>query len=130
MPKLRPLWWSLGIVLLLAIAALSLLSIRGPDLHLPNSDKLNHALAYCVLTVYFGQLVGTEWRRRAVVVGSLIGYGIAIELLQALTPTRVAEVADLVANAAGIGLGLLLLRTPLSRLLIAIERRFAHVANL
>lgn len=130
MPNLRSLWWSLGIALLLLITALSLLPIRGPDLDLPNGDKLNHALAYLVLMLYFGQLVGADWRRRAVVVAGLIGYGIAIELLQALLPLRVAELADLAANATGIAIGLLLLRTPLGGMLLAIERRFGHVASL
>jgi VanZ family protein len=127
MPKLRSLWWSLGIALLLLITALSLLPIRGPDLDLPNSDKLNHAIAYLVLMLYFGQLVGAHWRGRAAVVAALIGYGIAIELLQALLPLRVAELADLAANAAGIAIGLLLLRTPIGGTLIAIERHMGHV---
>jgi VanZ family protein len=130
MPTLRTLWWSVGIALLLVITALSLLPIRGPDLDLPNSDKLNHALAYLVLMLYFGQLVGVNWRRRSAVVIGLLGYGIAIELLQALLPLRVAELADLAANVTGIAIGLLLLRTPLGGLLIAIERRFGHIASL
>jgi VanZ family protein len=127
MPTLRTLWWSLGGALLALITALSLLPIRGPDLDLPNSDKLNHAIAYLVLMLYFGQLVGAQRRSRATVAAALIGYGIAIELLQALLPLRVAELADLAANAAGIALGLLLLRTPIGGALVAIERHLGHV---
>jgi VanZ family protein len=130
MPTLRTLWWSLGIALLLVITALSLLPVRGPDLDLPNADKLNHAVAYIVLMIYFGQLVGANRRRRAMVVAGLVGYGITIELLQALMPPRSAELADLAANATGIVIGLLLLRTPAGGLLIAIERRFGHAASL
>lgn len=121
-PTLRTLWWSLGMVLLATIAALSLLPIRGPDLDLPNSDKLNHALAYSVLTLYFGQLVGAGWRRRGAVVLGLFAYGIGIEALQALLPPRSAELADLVANLVGIAIGLALLQTAAGRLLLAIER--------
>ncbi|MCV6604987.1 MAG: VanZ family protein [Porticoccaceae bacterium] len=40
----------------------------------------------------------------------LLGYGIAIELLQSLTGYRSMEMFDLMANVAGIGLGWLLIK--------------------
>lgn len=126
MPTLRTLWWSLGAALLLVITALSLLPIRGPDLDLPNSDKLHHALAYIVLTLYFGQLLGPGWGRRVAVVAGLFAYGVFIEAMQSLLPPRSAEFADLAANLAGIAIGLLLLPTAPGRLLLAIERRLGR----
>jgi VanZ family protein len=123
MPHHLRLWWSLGFALLALITALSLLPIRGPDLDLPNSDKLNHALAYSVLMLYFGQLVGGGWRRRLAVAAGLLAYGIAIELLQSQLPPRTAELADLAANIGGMAIGALLLRTALGRLLLTIEGR-------
>lgn len=122
MPRHLRLWWSLGFALLALVTALSLLPIRGPDLDLPNSDKLHHAFAYSVLMLYFGQLVGGGWRRRLGVVGGLLAYGITIELLQSQLPPRTAELADLAANLGGMGLGALLLQTRLGRLLLAVER--------
>lgn len=116
----RPLWWTLGVLLLALIAALSLLPLRGPDLGVPVSDKFNHALAYTVLMLYFGQLA----RRRLAVVAGLLAYGVAIEALQSLLPPRSAEFADLVANCVGMGLGALLLRGAPGRSLAAIEARF------
>ncbi|GMU44309.1 MAG: hypothetical protein AMXMBFR25_22950 [Lysobacterales bacterium] len=101
------------------IAALSLLPVRGPDLHLPNADKLHHALAYAVLMLYFGQLT----RRRALIAAALIGYGIAIELLQSQMPSRSAELVDLLANLVGMGFGALLLRSPAGRWLNAVDAR-------
>lgn len=123
MPQLRILWWSLGLVLLAIIVALSLLPISGPEINLPNSDKLNHALAYLVLTLYFGQLIGPRWRQRLLLIAALIAYGGAIEGLQSLLPPRTAEWADMAANMAGMAIGWLLLYTPLGRLLIQIETR-------
>ena len=123
MPQRSRLWWSLGFALLALVTALSLLPIRGPDLDLPNGDKLNHALAYTVLMLYFGQLVGGVWRRRLAVAGGLLAYGIAIELLQSQLPPRTAELADLAANLGGMAIGALLLPTALGRLLLAIEHR-------
>lgn len=126
MLRLRTLWWSLGFVLLALITALSLLPIRGPDYGLPNSDKFNHAFAYVVLMLYFGQLVGTGLRLRVAVTGALISFGVAIELLQSMLPPRSAELADLAANLTGMAIGWLLLPTALGRTLSAIERRLGR----
>lgn len=123
------LWWTLGGLLLLAITALSLLPLRGPDLGLPQGDKWHHALAYLVLTAYFGQLVETGWRERLALVLGLMGFGIAIELAQSFTPTRQAELADLAANALGIVLGLVALSSPLGRILATLDARFSGGAR-
>lgn len=130
MPKLRTLWWSLGFCLLALITALSLLPLRGPQIDLPSSDKLNHALAYIVLMLYFGQLVGNDLRRRLWVVVALIGYGALIECLQSVMPPRSAEWADLAADLVGIAIGWLLLRSPLGRTLVAFEQRLARSGTL
>lgn len=123
------LWRTLGGLLLLVVAALSLLPISGPDLHVPQGDKWNHLLAYGVLTLYFGQLVEAHGRARFVLVLGLLGYGIAIELAQSFTAARHAELADLAANALGIALGLLLLASPLGRSLSVIDARISGAAR-
>lgn len=123
MIRFRTFWWSMGIALVALITALSLLPIRGPDLAIDNGDKLNHAFAYIVLMLYFGQLVGGGWRRRLWVLSALLGYGILIECLQALLPFRTAELADLAANVTGMAIGWLLLGSALGRILTAIEIR-------
>jgi len=124
MPKLLTLWWSLGACLLALITALSLLPLSGPQIDLPNSDKLNHLIAYVVLMLYFWQLVGNQPRRRLWVAAALIGYGAAIECLQSVMPPRTDEWADLAADLVGIAIGWLLLRSALGRLLAGIERTF------
>lgn len=118
----RRLWWTLGVLLLLVISVLSLMPLDGPVLDLPSSDKLLHAIAYVVLTLYFGQLAGPRGVGLARVLAGLLAYGIAIELLQSISPPRGAELGDLVANLCGMALGALLLRTPLGALLGAVER--------
>lgn len=123
--RLQRLWWVLGGLLLLSIAALSLLPIAGPDLGLPQGDKGQHALAYLVLTLYFGQILGADWHSRFGLVLGLFGYGMAIELAQSFTPARQAELADLAANALGMAMGLLLLASPLGRALAAIDERLS-----
>lgn len=85
---------------LLAVLVLALM----PTSPMPASwwDKVNHVVAFTVLAVlgcwsYPG--------RSAKVLLGLLAYGGLIELLQALTATRSAEAADLVANGAGLVLG-------------------------
>jgi VanZ family protein len=127
---MRTLWWSLGFMLVALITALSLLPIRGPDLNIPSGDKLNHAIAYVVLTLYFGQLVGTALRRRLLLIAALIVYGISIEGLQSMLPPRSAELADLAANLTGMAIGWRLLSTPLGRVLDRIDSRVASKSRL
>ncbi len=70
------------------------------------SDKHSHFLAYGLLTL----LALGAWVRQPTwrVLLGVIAYGIVIELLQSLTPTRQLEGLDILANTLGAGLGALL----------------------
>ncbi|MFS2204964.1 VanZ family protein [Variovorax sp. Varisp36] len=97
-------WRGLFAVILLAVLVLSLLPASVP---LPTTgwDKSNHLLAFAVL----GWLGRWSWPcRTPTVLGGLLLYGAFIELLQSLTPDRVAELADLVADVFGLILGMAL----------------------
>lgn len=121
--SLRTGWWTLGIALIVLVTVLSLIPMGAPPVHIPNGDKLNHALAYITLTWWFGQLQAPRLRARTGLVLALLGYGVAIELAQSLTGYRSADAADLAANGVGIALGLMVLRTPAGRV-------YAWVANM
>lgn len=117
-PIARPRFW-LGLWLLaVAVVWLACLLPPPPLPELPaNTDKWQHLLAYFLLAGSGVQL----WCGRAALCrlgAGLLLMGLAIELAQgALTATRQADAGDLLANALGVGLGLLLATTPLSRLL-------------
>lgn len=73
------------------------------------NDKLNHALAYAVLALLlFAALrFGLDWTPRgaallAFVLASL--YGVSDEVHQSFVPTRVTELNDWLADAAGAAL--------------------------
>jgi VanZ family protein len=70
------------------------------------SDKGEHAFAFLVYGLWFGALAGpAKWRQVALL---LFLYGVLIELLQAILPTgRTADIMDLLADCAGLVLGLL-----------------------
>lgn len=90
-----------------AMAWLAFQPPTGVDSGLP-WDKANHALAFIVLTV----LVGRGWPTlsRGALFLMMLAAGVGIELVQGLPQIgRDADVADVVADVAGIvaGLGLL-----------------------
>ncbi len=124
MPSLRFLaWWRfVGYVLVAAVIAGSLLPPSDlPQVHV--SDKLEHILAYAVLMYWF---IPLSSRRSFWVPGiALLALGIAIEFLQGASGYRDFEIADMVADAVGILLGLSVALTPAGRLLPAMDRWLA-----
>lgn len=62
-------------------------------------DKANHALAFAVLGAVAHGGWRSPWRWAA-----LLAFGVAIEALQALTPTREPSAADVLADALGLAL--------------------------
>jgi VanZ family protein len=101
--------WLSGVTVLVVVCLLP-----GPDLpKLPISDKLEHALAFALLSASAVQLF-ERWRALLVVGVGLLALGIGIEFAQGVfTSTRAMEFGDVVADAAGIVSGLLLALTPL-----------------
>jgi VanZ family protein len=124
---LKPLrharWWlGLWCVALLGVIAVCL--IPPPPLALPpNSDKLEHFLAYFVLAACAVQLFATRRVLGAVALG-LVLMGIGIEWAQgALTATRMADPMDALANTSGVVAGMLTALTPLRDLLLRLQPR-------
>ncbi len=115
-------WWiAAGFALMLWGLYISLEA--NPDLHLdfPGGDKLLHALGFTCLMGWWGNVFRRPWMRH-LAAGGCLAYGALVEVLQAFTLTRSADVLDLLADAMGIALGLLLLRTPLGSMLSQVER--------
>ena len=102
-----PLWLWLGRVAIVAVILLSLLPLPKLVSAPPGGDKIEHAVTYLVLMLWYGQLCAD---RRSLTLRALglLALGAAIELGQALTSYRSAEWLDLAADALGVGLGFLL----------------------
>lgn len=91
-----------------AVCALSLL----PQQALPRpgvSDKLLHLAAYFVLMAVSYPAYGRGTGERRIVAG-LVVLGLALELVQTVSPLRVMSVADAAAGAAGVALAMLAAR--------------------
>ncbi|HHO59518.1 MAG TPA: hypothetical protein ENJ64_04695 [Thiotrichales bacterium] len=121
--KLRFLWLAIGYALVLLVVYLSLTStpIEGPDI--PYQDKFFHALAYFTLMAWFAQIYHDHFQRNMIAF-IFIFMGLLMEYMQSFDPNRSAEMADMVANAFGVGLGFLLAQTALKNVLVNFENRF------
>jgi VanZ family protein len=104
-PLLRwsPLWLATGWLLVSSIIYLSL-APAPPSIDLPEGDKLEHVLAYAVLMFWFAQMYYRTRSRLLFAIGFVL-LGVALEFLQGFTETRQFEIADMIADAAGVMLG-------------------------
>ena len=100
--------WIAASVLLLAAVVYFSLAPLGPKVPMPeNFDKLEHALAYTCLAVWFTGLLarGHYWK----IVVALAALGLLIEILQhVMAMGRVADPWDMAANGVGIVVGVAL----------------------
>lgn len=108
-------WCWVGVVLWLCLMP------SPPELVSFNyADKLEHALTYALLMLWFGQLVGEGRWRSALLLGLL---GVTIELLQGMGTTRLFEWSDIAANLFGVMLGWALLQSSRTHFLHFVEGR-------
>ena len=121
--KLRPLWFAIGMALIMLVVYLSLTSSPiDTGLDFPYQDKLYHAFAYFVLMAWFGQIYHTTLQRIMFAVLFVV-LGLAMEYMQSFDPNRMAEFADMVANITGVLTGYVLTATGLKNTLLNIERK-------
>ena len=87
-----------------AIVVLSLIPTTA-QVDIDHGDKLGHFAAYGLLMSVFC-LIYDQWRTRLAYAAGFIAMGIALEFAQGTTGTRTMEGLDMLANAAGVLLGL------------------------
>ena len=122
MYRYRRIWLLLGWGMVVSVVVMSLIPVEV-DLG-EGRDKLAHALAYGGLSFWFGMIFGGRALQLGIAV-ALAAMGVALEFLQGLTDYRSFEVADMVANAVGAGLGWCLVQTQLRNALTWLERWIA-----
>jgi hypothetical protein len=124
--RLRRIWLLSGWGMVAGVVVLSLIPVEvdlGED-----RDKLAHFVAYGGLSFWFGMIFVGRGLQLGVAV-AFAAMGVAMEFLQGLTDYRSFEVADMIANAVGSGLGWCLVQTPLRNGLTWLERWFAAAAG-
>ena len=100
LPLARPGLWIAGALLLAAAIVVGSL-LPGPVVENAASwDKLQHTVAYLVLSLWLIGMVGRKGYVRAAAAAFLLG--VAVEAAQALlTETRQGDLLDLAANGTG-----------------------------
>jgi len=123
-PSRRLRWHTAWVVLGVLIMAWTLWMALTPDpditLNFPDGDKLLHATTFTCLMGWWGN-VYRERRPRAWAALGCLAFGVFIEFAQWLDPPRDADAFDVLADGIGILIALLLLRTPLARVLASVE---------
>jgi VanZ family protein len=98
--RYRPAWIASIWLLVLVIVVGSLIPDSGPP-SVAGSDKVEHVVAYFMLSVLGAAVVARDGLIR--VMARTLALGVALEVAQGLlTDTRSADWADVLANAAGI----------------------------
>jgi VanZ family protein len=102
--RLARLWWAMG----WAIVVFITISCLEPPRYVPNLhlwDKLEHALAFFGMTIWFAGLVRRS--RYPLVAFLLLIFGGGIEILQgAMRLGRDEDIMDFVADAVGVSIAL------------------------
>lgn len=113
------LWRTAGRFLIAAALLIALLPAPKVIGSVAFGDKIGHLVAFAALMLWYAQLYAGRDRWRCAL--ALVGFGALIELLQALVPYRSADGWDLLADAVGVGVGLLLAYSRLGDALAACE---------
>jgi VanZ family protein len=106
-PERRALWRALLAALVVVITWLALIP-APPKAITTGWDKSNHALAFASLAFASAWAVWPRVRRWPLLFVVVLAYGGAIEIAQSYLPPREGDWLDLLADAVGISLGLLL----------------------
>ena len=110
-------WALIALVIVLSLVAPLPLPAIGP---VGWRDKASHLLAYAALAFWYAQLL-PPGRALLVCALALVALGGVLECLQGLTPDRLPEWRDFIANTLGVVLGAASAFTPLSRVLQTLD---------
>ena len=94
------------IFVFIGIAILSLLPPKSIE-KIVEHDKINHFIAYAVLSLNVG-LVVKKLKTYLLCLPLLIGYGILLEYCQGFVPGRQPSLLDALANSIGVSIGFIL----------------------
>jgi len=122
--KFRYLWLTIGCAMVLFVIY-ETLTPNPVEMDVAYSDKLMHTLGYFILMGWFIQLF--QQKKILLMLGVFfIAMGIGLEFLQKAGGVRYFEINDMIANASGVVLATLLLKTPLAEALLWFEKRVLH----
>ncbi len=99
--------WRLLLALLMGMVCVLAFSPRAPGFEFANADKWQHIAAFFVLTLCASLPLVAGWSRLVAAALGMLAFGLFIEAVQMHLPARSAEWQDILADSAGIALGLM-----------------------
>jgi VanZ family protein len=118
-------WWrAIGWLLLAGLTIGSIVPMSGSPIPVEGGDKIGHVLGWG-LVAFWWLLLAKDRADAARRAAGLFAWSIAIEAIQAATPWRSGEWADVAANAGGIMFAIALALTPARHALARIDRALA-----
>lgn len=121
--RFKRLWLTVGLLLIVGVVVASVVSMPSILPPFSWSDKVLHCVVYAGLMGWFAQIYRHDLTRVLFAV-LLSGLGVAIEFLQAATPTRQFDVSDMIANTCGVMLAWALAYTWVGTILPRFESMF------
>ena len=107
-PWLKDKIFIVAFLVTFAILYLSLKKMPNSDINISHLDKVQHSIAYFILSISW-LFAFAKKRNKITIVAACILFGILIEILQqTLTNYRTGDYLDVIANSAGVLLGLLI----------------------
>lgn len=96
----------LAIAVTIVIAVLSLIKVGKQPINFHNIDKVEHFIAYAVLSFFWLLALGKTQKSILLLVLVCIFYGMIIEVFQGMTGYRTFDFVDMIANTIGVLIGL------------------------
>lgn len=119
----KRVWLAVGCLMLSGVVYASLNSVPHAFRAIMLEDKLAHSAAYALLMIWFAQIFRHDLTRLLLGV-LLVGFGLAMEYLQGMVPSRQFDYMDMAANTAGILLAWGLTYTWFGDLVVKVERLY------
>ena len=99
-------WLALTIIVFFGITILSLLPPKS-GMEIQSNDKINHFIAYAVLSLNLGFVV-KRVKTYLFCIPLLFAYGLLLEYFQGFVPGRQPSWLDALANSIGVVIGLII----------------------
>jgi VanZ family protein len=120
--RFKKLWLGMGFSLVLAVIALSLMSLPPTMPSIDYGDKIGHVLAYFVLMGWFAQIYHAPQSRLFYLIAFLLLGGL-LEIFQGLSGTRYGEWSDMLANSIGVLLAWQLTKNRFAYVFVYVEQK-------
>jgi len=123
--RLNRIWLPLGWCWIGTVFYLSLMPHPPQPVSFLGADKIEHALAYVFLMLWFCQIYGAR-TQRVVLAALFVAMGVGIEFLQGMSTYRMFEFADMMANATGVAIAWVLAQTRMGCVLTMLDKNGKH----